>query len=94
MDRVLKASKGELRLSGWSRQRRVIVARRRIQAESGEAEKTALPLLTQCGELPMEVVSYDYIVLVTTMPYEAPALVALYRERGDAEKPFDELKNQ
>ncbi len=85
---------GELRLSGWSRQRRVIVARRRIQAEGGEAQKTALPLLTQCGELPMELVSYDYIVLVTTMPYEAPALVALYRERGDAENPFDELKNQ
>jgi hypothetical protein len=42
----------------------------------------------------MELVSYDYIVLVTTMPYEAPALVALYRERGDAENPFDELKNQ
>jgi hypothetical protein len=85
---------GELCLSGWSRQRRVIIARRRVQTEGGEVEKTALPLLTQCGGLPMELVSYDYIVLVTTMPYEAPALVALYRERGDAENPFDELKNQ
>ena len=85
---------GELRLSGWSRQRRVIVARRRIQTEVSEAEKTALPLLTQCGELPMELITYQYIVLVTTMPYKAPSLVALYRERGDAENPFDELKNQ
>jgi hypothetical protein len=85
---------GELRLSGWSRQRRVIVARSRIQTEVSEAEKTALPLLTQCGELPMELVTYQYIVLVTTMPYKAPSLVALYRERGDAENPFDELKNQ
>jgi hypothetical protein len=85
---------GELRLSGWSRQRRVIVARRRIQTEVSEAEKTALPLLTRCGELPMELVTYQYIVLVTTMPYKAPALVGLYRERGDAENPFDELKNQ
>ena len=85
---------GELRLSGWSRQRRVIVARRRIQTEVSEAKKTALPLLTQCGELPMELVTYQYIVLVTTMPYKAPSLVALYRERGDAENPFDELKNQ
>ena len=33
----------------------------------------------------MELVSYEYIVLVTTMPYETPALVALYRERGDAD---------
>jgi hypothetical protein len=85
---------GELCLSGWSRQRRVIIARRRVQTEGGEVEKTALPLLTQCGGLPMELVSYDYIVLVTTMPYKAPALVALYGERGDAENPFDELKNQ
>ena len=85
---------GELRLSGWSRQRRVIVARRRVQTEGSEAAKSALPLLTQCGELPMELVTYQYIVLVTTMPYKAPALVGLYRERGDAENPFDELKNQ
>lgn len=85
---------GELCLTGWSRKRRVIVARRRRQPEDAEAAKPALPLLTQCGELPMELVSYDYIVLVSTLPYEAPALVPLYRERGDAENPFDELKNQ
>ena len=85
---------GELRLTGWTRQRRVIVARRRIQAEEGPVEKSAMPLLTQCGELPVEVVSYETIVLVSTMPYQVPALVALYRERGDAENPFDELKNQ
>jgi hypothetical protein len=85
---------GEVRLSGWSSTRRVIVARRRRQSEGAETAKPALPLLTQCGELPLELVSYDDIVLVTTLPYETPALVALYRERGDAENPFDELKNQ
>lgn len=82
----------EVRLSGWSCTRRVIVARRRRQPEGTEPTPPALPLLTQCGELTMELVSYDYIVLVTTLPYEAPALVAIYRERGDAENPFDELK--
>ena len=85
---------GELQLTGWNCKRRVIVGRRRIQSGGTEEEKNALPLLSQCGELPMELVSYEYIVLVTTMPYETPALVALYRERGDAENPFDELKNQ
>jgi len=85
---------GEVRLSGWSSTRRVIVARRRRQSEGAETAKPALPLLTQCGELPLELLSYDYIVLGTTLPYETPALVALYRERGDAENPFDELKNQ
>ena len=87
-------SECQVRLSGWSRTRRVIVARRRRQPEGAETAPPALPLLTQCGELPMELVSYDDIVLVTTLPYEAPALVALYRKRGDAENPFDELKNQ
>ena len=85
---------GEVRLGGWSRKRRVIVARRLVKQEATEDEKKALPLLTQNGELPLEVVSYEYIVLVSTMPYEVASLVPLYRERGDAENPFDELKNQ
>jgi hypothetical protein len=50
--------------------------------------------LTQNGELPLEVVSYEHIVLVSTLPYEVASLVPLYRERGEAENPFDELKNQ
>jgi len=85
---------GEVRLGGWSCKRRVIVARRLVKQEATEDEKKALPLLTQNGELPLEVVSYEYIVLVSTMPYEVASLVPLYRERGDAENPFDELKNQ
>ena len=85
---------GEVRLGGWSRKRRVIVARRLVKQEVTEDDKKALPLLTQNGELPLEVVSYEYIVLVSTMPYEVASLVPLYRERGEAENPFDELKNQ
>jgi len=50
--------------------------------------------LTQDGELPLEVVSYKYIILESTMPYEVASLVPLYPERGEAENPFDELKNQ
>jgi hypothetical protein len=85
---------GEVRLGGWSCKRRVIVARRLVKQKATEDDKKALPLLTQNGELPLEVVSYEHIVLVSTMPYEVASLVPLYRERGDAENPFDELKNQ
>ena len=85
---------GDLCLTDWSCNRRVIVACRRRQPDDAEASEPSLPLLTRCGELPMELLTSDYIVLVTTMPYEAPELVALHRERGDAENPFDELKNQ
>jgi hypothetical protein len=74
--------------------RRVIVARRLVKQEASEDDKKALPLLTQNGALPLEVVSYEHIVLVSTLLYEVASLVPLYRERGDAENPFDELKNQ
>jgi len=85
---------GEVRLGGWSCKRRVIVARRLVKQEATEDDKKALPLLTQDGELQLEVVSYEHIVLVSSLPYEVASLVPLYRERGDAENPFDELKNQ
>ena len=85
---------GEVRLGGWSCKRWVIVARRLVKQEASEDDKKALPLLRQNGELPMEVDSYEYIVLVSTLPYEVDFLLPLYRERGDAENPFDELKNQ
>ena len=70
------------------------MARRLVKPDAAEDEKKAPPLLTKNGELPLEVVSYEHIVLVSTMPYEVASLVPLYRERGDAENPFDELKNQ
>ena len=85
---------GEVSLSGWSRKRRVIIARRLVKKESPEAAKNAIPLLTHHGELPVESVSHEYIFLARTMLYGVAALVRLYRERGDAENPFDELKNQ
>lgn len=58
-----------MRLGGWSCKRRVIVARRLVKQEASEDEKKALPLLTQNGELPLEVVSYEHIVLVSSLPY-------------------------
>jgi len=47
----------------------VIVARRLVKQEASEDEKKAMPLLTQNGELPLEVVSYEHIVLVSSLPY-------------------------
>jgi hypothetical protein len=40
------------------------------------------------------IISYEHIVLVSTLPHEVASLVPVYRERGNAENPFDELKNQ
>ena len=88
---------GMLQLSGWSRKRRVVVVRRtktpRDSASSNSSAK-GLPLLELAGACTLESATYEYIVLVTSLPYEAASIGQLYRERADTENPFDELKNQ
>ena len=83
-----------LRLSGWSRSRRAIVLRRRLQADlavvdAGDPQQLRLGF----AELTDEVVVYEYAVLITSLGYEILTIAQLYRDRGDAENPFDELKN-
>lgn len=92
-----EASERGLRLQGWSRERRVVVQRRRMErppeAEVGdEGEQLSLPGMAieqHRGEW------YEYGALVTN--WEETDLLAvsqMYRDRGDAENQFDELKNQ
>jgi hypothetical protein len=91
-----EAREAELRLSGWSRQRRVVVLRRRLQRQAGvvgtqAAEGQQLLAFAEVepgGEL------YEYAVLVTSVTNEPLTLAQLYRDRADAENVFDELKNQ
>ena len=45
-------------------------------------------------EKDVPVKGYEYAVLVTDLPYDTRAIAQLYRDRGDAENAFDELKNQ
>jgi hypothetical protein len=80
-----------LRLTGWSKSRRVIVLKRPIRGEV---------LLTD-GQLNLAFIGtengikkYDYQVLVTSLPDELLAVAQHYRDRGDCENCFDELKNQ
>jgi hypothetical protein len=92
----------ELRLSGWSQARRVVVLRRPLQQEAaGEAEgpkkrkrKAAQQLTLDLPETIHLGVRYEYAVLVTSMPDEVRTIAQHYRDRGDAENNFDELKNQ
>jgi len=37
---------------------------------------------------------WEFAVLMTSLDLEILSLVQLYRDRGDSENPFDELKNQ
>lgn len=95
------ATESQLALSGWTRRRRVVVLRRRLRDARGpRAERRRaqqeLPLLVAAGleVATCERLDYEYQVLVSNLPHGPATLVALYRERGDAENPFDELKNQ
>jgi hypothetical protein len=92
----------QLRLSGWSQSRRVVVLRRPLPGKT-EAEgasrgrkKSArkaqlsldLPEMTHRGVL------YEYVVLVTSLTEGVHTIAQHYRDRGDVENNFDELKNQ
>jgi hypothetical protein len=83
---------GELKLSGWSRTRRVIVLRRALRGEALLADESQGWLAFVETDVPSR--RYEYAVLVTDLKHELLTIAQLYRDRGDAENAFDELKNQ
>lgn len=106
--RATEASQGwqaiedELRLSGWSRARRVVVLRRRIKHDvaltaknKGEASKPEqLVLALPHDEVHDHAQIWEYTVLATNATYDIAAIGQLYRDRCDCENGFDELKSQ
>lgn len=74
-------------------------AKKRIKAVK-RAKKKELPLLAYAGlaDAIDDAVSpeggYEYAVLASNIAYGPVELCRLYRDRADAENPFDELKNQ
>ena len=88
-----------LRLSGWSRARRVVVMRRAVKdtlvAEQKAVGKRAKRQQSLQFADPVQPVKlWEYAVLVTNSDYELEAIGQLYRDRADCENGFDELKNQ
>lgn len=83
-----------LRLTGWSRERRVVVLRREVKGDilvenkkpNGQLEFAFLETVDTAKK-------YEYAVLVTTLAAEVLTLAQHYRDRADSENPFDELKN-
>src|SRR5712691_9543292 len=88
----------ELRLSGWSKTRRVVVLRRPLRegvaAEKKSKKKAAQQLSLDLPEATYRGVLYEYAVLVTSLRDEVRTIAQHYRDRGDSENNFDELKNQ
>ena len=89
-----------IRLLGWSCSRRVIILRRRITNKNvGVLKKEELPnqpkqLTFDFGQIDNKTIAYEYAVLITNLNNEIVTLAQHYRDRGDSENNFDELKNQ
>jgi hypothetical protein len=88
----------ELPLSGWSQSRRVIVLRRPLREGSAQEKKqrrkTAGQLNLDLPQAAHQGVLYEYAVLVTSLREEVRTVAQHYRDRGDSENNFDQLKNQ
>jgi len=86
----------EIKLSGWTSTRRVVVLKRKHVKKldtlelPGESNQMEFPLAVIVDD---DDVVYEYQVLVTDTDHDIPALAQLYRDRGDCENNFDELKN-
>ena len=82
-----------LRLTGWGRSRRAIVLRHRVKGDLAVVDH-GYPNQLHLGwaEFDQEVIVNAYAVLITSFPQEILTLAQGYRDRADAENPFDELK--
>jgi hypothetical protein len=84
-----------LRLGGWSRQRRIILLRRKLARDLAITDHTnATQLRLGFAEVGADQAVWEYAALVTSLDSEIRTLGQLYRDRADAENVFDELKNQ
>lgn len=92
-----QAIEDSIRLSGWTKARRVVVLRRRIKhdiAVTAKREDKQLVLALPYDSVEHNAKLWEYTVLVTNAEYDIAAIGQLYRDRCDCENGFDELKNQ
>lgn len=83
-----------LKLSGWAKERRVIILRRPPSGDVAISRKWKDQLELGFVETAGPVKRYEYAVLATTLQDEILTIAQHYRDRADAENVFDELKNQ
>jgi hypothetical protein len=84
-----------LRLHGWSRQRRIILLRRKQDCASPAAGRpNTAQLRLRFTEAGPGLDVWEYAALVTSLDDEILTMGQLYRDRADCENTFDELKNQ
>lgn len=96
------ASEDTLRLSGWSKERRVIVMRRPVKVNLAlESKREGAATGKKPGQTELHLIdenepvkTWEYAVLVCNTQFTLPQIGQLYRDRADCENGFDEIKNQ
>lgn len=83
-----------LQLSGWSKDRKVIVLRRKLREKKQKKKKKEDQLCFPFLEFVQNSDEYEFAVLVTTLKADIVTIAQLYRDRATSENHFDELKNQ
>ena len=87
-----------VRLPGWPRPRRCLFLRRpasRASTAGARPDQLLLPTFDEWTGSADDGREWDFCVLVTSIPdLDAAAVAQLYRDRGNCENVFDELKNQ
>jgi len=85
-----RGAEATLCLTGWSKSRRVVVLKRPIRGEVLITDdQLSLAFIEADG-----IKKYEFQVLVTSLNDELLTIAQHYRDRGDCENCFDELKNQ
>jgi hypothetical protein len=79
-----------LKIGKWTEARRILLVRKMSRPNSAAP---ALPLLEAHQLVVASEPSCEYAVLVTNLALEGRAVVDLYRQRGDMENNYDQLKN-
>ncbi len=85
----------KLNLTGWEKQRRVVVLRRPLKKDLlvRRKQKDTGQMQLDFGEVEQSFKVYEYAVLVTSLEEDIGIITQHYRDRADCENNFDELKN-
>ena len=78
-----EGAESRLKLTGWSRERRVIVLRRPLAGEVALVDEGPVQLQLSFIEGPATMKRYEYAVLVTSLSAEILSIAQLYRDRAD-----------
>ena len=83
-----------LQLTGWTKERRVVILRRKLKEKKPKkitkAEQLNFPFLAFTPNSD----EYEFAMLITTLEMEILTIAQLYRDRATSENHFDELKRQ